>query len=271
MLTHLYLPLIKTPSGFHLRSSTNAVARFVQQHRETLKVFQVLNAAEDHEYVKTFCRKLEDSYFLQELRMDFQHTVGMPQHEEWERAADFLARTGKKDWGHDVHRIRLDRFDLEDIHVGFENADTWRDTKILVLNPRLEWHHGLFLDPNEARSMQAQYLDRKHALGLTNHHDASTEIAIVQDLLGKIGPKIRVISINGYRFWIEPTTQMIWHLRDAVKDSAQSILIKLSLDTADWEFLSERATTMSPRGANTARFLRIDRERRKEELHETHV
>lgn len=102
MLMHLYLPFIKTLDGIHLRSSTPIIAKFILHHRETLKVFQILDTARDHFFVRMFCRKLEDSFSLQELRMDLQHTRGTPLYESWKRAADFLTMTGKKDWYQDV-------------------------------------------------------------------------------------------------------------------------------------------------------------------------
>jgi hypothetical protein len=68
--------------------------------------------------------------------------------------------TGKKGW---VRYTRLDNFDLGDLQIGFENSNTWRNVGILVLNPWLEWHYGLLPDSNDAASVRAWDLNRKHA------------------------------------------------------------------------------------------------------------
>jgi hypothetical protein len=215
-------------------------------------------------YVKHLRRRLKRAFSLQELRMDLAHTINddedIPDNHEWKRAADFLLKTGDHDWGHDSRCIRLDRFDLEDVHVGFESACDWERTKALVLNSLLRWHYRLFPDRDESKSVRGQYQDRRHALGMPiqDRQNTIAELVILQKLLVTTGSNIRVISINEYRFWIEPTTRKIWHLRDSLEGKVQSVLIKRSLDARDWEFLSERATIMPPRGGNTAAFLRTN-------------
>jgi hypothetical protein len=109
-------------------------------------------------YVKHLRRRLKRAFSLQELRMDLAHTINddedIPDNHEWKRAADFLPKTGNHDWGHDLRCIRLDRFDLEDIHAGFESACDWERTKVLVLNSLLRWHYRLFPDRDESKSVR---------------------------------------------------------------------------------------------------------------------
>jgi len=67
---------------------------------------------------------------------------------------------------------------------------------------------------------------------------------------------IMVISIGGFRFWVEPSNRVVWYLSDALKDEVQSLHISHHLNQTDRKFLSERASTVGDRGAGTATFFR---------------
>lgn len=245
---------------------TDVIAKFVERHRETLTLFRVLNLMEDDSPVADLCLKLRPWFTVQELRFEGGDMEDLESEDgwQWPRVGKFISVDGSANysWGGDLRRVRFDKFDITDMHISCTYHPDWARIKILVLNPLLPWHYGLFPDPNESTSILAQDLERKHLLGsvTTSRQRESTERIIVERVIHMETPKptIRVVSINEFRFWIEPDNQRIWHLRDALEDREQSLIVNRSLDARDWEFLSERTATSSVRGSNNATFLRPD-------------
>lgn len=267
-LTHLHLPWVRSERHEyeHPRTMSKIMIAFIESHKPTLQVFQLLNAAEDNRllrYENPLNSALKAWISIKEIRVDSEHTAdhysNVPRGQEWTRPADFLSVDGGGYWGDDLRRARLDRFDLTNIDMGFKSYRAWRNIKVLVLSPRLLWNYGLLPDPHDISSPRLRMRDQDHLLGMRHFAESECEN---KELAGKIsrkmGPSLRVLSIRDCRFWIEKYGGPIWHLGDALADPEQRRQINRALDQRDWDFLSERSTVDTQEAANTAIFLRND-------------
>lgn len=260
------MPLVEDTSvldGRDDKAKTGLVAAFLERHQETLVVFHLLNAADDREEVKQLWYRLKTWLTIEEIRIDSKHTQDHFQEVgpglEWTRTADFLGIDGRDHWGRGLCRARLDRFDLTNIHEGFMFDYTWQKLKVLVLNPQLTWDFGLLREPNDQLSPRVQESEWKHILGSarpTQQQECAEKTMADRIVRRMRSNNIRVISIGDFRFWVEPSNRVVWYLSDALKDEVQSLHITRHLNQTDWEFLSERASTVTDRGASTATFFR---------------
>ncbi|QSZ29511.1 hypothetical protein DSL72_004025 [Monilinia vaccinii-corymbosi] len=267
-LTHLHLPwvLSERHDSDHPRTMSKAMIAFIESHKPTLQVFQLLNAAEDNrllKYENPLNIALKEWMSIKEIRLDSEHTAdhysNVPRGQEWTRPADFLSVDGGGYWGEDLRRARLDRFDLTNIEVGFKSYRAWHNIKVLVLNPRLLWSYCLLRDPHDLSSPRLRMIDRDHLLGMKHFAESECENKdLAERIFRKMGPNLRVLSVRDCRFWIERYGGPIWHLGDALADPEQRRNINRVLDQRDWDFLSERCTTDTQEAANTAMFLRND-------------
>ena len=181
---------------------------------------------------------------------------------EWTRTADCLSTDGRDHWGRHLRRARLDRFDLTGVHHGFMFDYTWEHLTLLVLNPDLLLSFELFINPNNQSSPRVRESAYKHILGSARPEQlVHDEMKIAKAIIRQMGRKnnLRVLSINKFWFWIEPSNKRTWYLSDALEDKVQSLHIQQYLTQADWEFLSEQVTPISDRGASTATFFKYQR------------
>jgi hypothetical protein len=204
---------------------------------------------------------------LEELRINFDqaedHYQDIQPGLEWTVTCDFLGLDGKDKWGRHVRRARLDHFDLTNIHESFMFDFTWQSLRLLVLNPLLPLSRRLFLDPNEPTGLRIRESERRQKLGAPrpDQQRKSDEEVMATQIVSRMGTnsnnlQINLISIGDCRFWVDPSNQKIWHLRDALEDEIQCQQIQQQLTQADWDFLSEQTSVISDRGANTATFFK---------------
>ncbi|KAB8304784.1 hypothetical protein EYC80_004132 [Monilinia laxa] len=267
-LTHLHLPWVQSERHEfdHPRTMSKTMIAFIESHKPTLQVFQLLNAAEDSrllKYENPLNKALKEWMSIKEIRLDSEHTAdhysNVPRGQEWTRPADFLSVDGGGYWGEDLRRARLDRFDLTNIEIGFKSYRAWHNIKVLVLNPRLLWNYCLLQDPHDISSPRLRKIDRDHLLGMKHFAESECENKeLAERISRKMGPNLRVLSIRECRFWIERYGGPIWHFGDALADPEQRRQMNRILDRRDWDFLSERSTTDTQEAANTATFLRND-------------
>jgi hypothetical protein len=233
-----------------------------------LTFFQVVATWEENWQVKELDLRLKPWFSVQEFRLDggdrgHNDLLEVEWWEDWASAGRFLSQDCGRHWGNDLRRVRLDRFNLDDIEEDFEWGCDWERINILILNPLLPCYYGLFPDHNESTSVHTPQFKKRQFTepALLIQRKEPTELTIVERLINKTSKfktDLRVISVNESRFWIEPGNHRIWQLSDALEDKEQSVLVKRSLDARDWEFLSEQLTPYSGRAANNATFLRID-------------
>jgi hypothetical protein len=266
-LTRLYLPLVTDSLAItdDSESDTGLVAAFLERHQGTLLEYHLLNAAEVRNSVRVLWPKVNTWLKLEELRIDLEQTEDY-YHElepglEWTLTREFLGLDGKDNWGRHIRRARLDRFNFTNIHQGFMFDFTWQSLRHLVLNPLFPWSRRLFLDPNEPTGPRIRESERKQILGASRPDrkrkpDEEVMAGEIVSQMGHDNNNLRIISIGDFRFWVEPSNQKIWYLRDAFEDEVQYQQIRQQLTRADWDFLSEQTSVISERGANTATFFR---------------
>jgi hypothetical protein len=226
-----------------------------------------LNAVADKGVVQYFQRRVDSWLRIEEVRIDSVHTddhhrallAGL----EWTRISEYLGVDGRDFWGRHLCRARLDRFDLTGIHDGFLSDYVWQKLKVLVLNPGLAWHEGLFPDPHDHVSPRIGDLNQRQALGLGQPLQAGdcTETKVAERIVRRLKSRsIRVIAVRQFRFWVDLSGRVVWYLQEALEDTVQGPLVHQLLCPKDWAFLSEHSMPNSFHGAGVATFVRCQPE-----------
>lgn len=265
-LTHLYLPFFYSSD---VSNDDKSGARYqpllalLERHKETLLEFHLLNAVADKDVVQYFQRQVNSWLRLEEVRIDSVHTDDHNQvlqaGLEWTRTSEYLGVDGRDFWGRQLYRARLDRFNLTGIHTGFISDYVWQKLRILVLNPSLAWHEGIFPEPHDHVSPRIRDQNQEQALGAGRplQDTDCAEKKMAESIVRRLNSRsIRVIAIHKFRFWVDPSGRVVWYLRDALEDSVQGPLVHQLLSPKDWAFLSERSTPKSYRAAGVASFFR---------------
>lgn len=146
LLTHLTLPLFEDSTLDYgnwgqLYPELKVLSAFLERYRESLLYFRLLNAAEDRCIASTLESYLRGWLSIEELRF----------------GSACIDR-------HDLRRVRIDRFDLEDIEGGFTDPKCFERVKVLVLNTLLPLEYVLKPDPNEFQSPLLREMDRRRVI-----------------------------------------------------------------------------------------------------------
>lgn len=246
-LTHLYLPFFYS-SDVSDNDTSGAkyqpLLALLERHQGTLLEFHLLNAVADKGVVQYFQRRVDSWLRIEEIRVDSVHTddhhrtlsAGL----EWTRTSEYLGVDGRDFWGRRLCRARLDRFDLTGMHNGFLSDYVWQKLKVLVLNPGLAWHEGLFPEPHDHVSPRIRDLNQRQILGLGRPLQAGdcTEKKMAERIVRCLKSRsIRVIAIRQFRFWVDLSGRVVWYLQDALEDTVQGPLVHQLLCPKDWAFL----------------------------------
>ena len=268
-LSRLHMPMVPDrPEDFIATNLTFVcMTEFLKRHEKTLQQYQFFDAARYQRCFSDITRTLVD-WRTEEIRYD-SHSMDpdiVTEGVEFLRVAQYLGIIGDDSWTGGLRRARLDRFNLTNVHKAFDEAfkhrGSWKNIKVLVLNPNLGLHVGLFPEPGGHKSLQRQELELTNILrSIDAPREDEQEMA--ERIIQKMdSDNIRVISIGLQRFWIDHESgprrrRKVWSLRAALQDDAQRRQITEHLNQKDWEFLSERSTDMTRRSANTATFTKI--------------
>jgi hypothetical protein len=139
----------------------------------------------------------------------------------------------------------------------------WQKLKILVLNPNLAWHEGIFPEPHDHVSPRIRDLNQRQALGLGRplQDGDCAEKKMAERIVRRLKSRsIRVIAIQQFCFWVDLSSRVVWYLQDALEDSIQGPLVHRHLSPKDWAFLSERSMPNSDDAVGVATFFRCQPE-----------
>ncbi|KAL9122488.1 MAG: hypothetical protein Q9187_000963 [Circinaria calcarea] len=145
-------------------------------------------------------------------------------------------------WGSDLQRLRIDQLDFDGLVLdGFATPEL-AHLKLLMLYP---WSLRLS-SSNSQKSLPAD---------MNSFNEGRIALGIISENL----PRLRVLVIGGYQFWVErspavnatddatvpsrsnviKTTTKLWHFLYAQKDAQQRLQIAHCLLGHDWSFLNE--------------------------------
>lgn len=212
----------------------------IQKHETTLHQVTLFNAWQDgssdcsgtvrelsHDWVCSFATQ---ELVLGTLSPDLYHVYALTRIPEPNLLRDYYYMFRKAvngpQWGSDLRRLRIDLVDFEGLSLDGFVTPALANLKTLMLYP---WSaHSTTLPPNTP---------------LPSDPSTFKEGQIALDIISKNLPRLRVLAIGGYRFWVEqrPATDgtgpKLWHLSHARADAHQRLEIACHLSSRDWNFL----------------------------------
>ncbi|MCJ1400983.1 hypothetical protein MMC11_004194 [Xylographa trunciseda] len=140
------------------------------------------------------------------------------------RCPDFLDR-----WGHELQRLRIDHVNIEELNIEEIGCLPSKNSlRILMLSPR---------------SFGSKIIGVEEPACLESFPEGRFALAISQFWF----PALRVLVLNGYRFWLElpdretqsSAVVKVWHFITAQFDTIQSVEIQKWITPRDRKFLSD--------------------------------
>ena len=230
------------------------IKSLIERHETTLHQVTLLNAWQDGgEDGSGTVRELNHdwccSFFTQELVLGtaspdfYRYVVRHPRLPILCNSFYMSRRTidGPR-WGSNLQRLRIDQLDFDGLVLdGF-------------VTPELEYLKILMLHPWSVSSSSSNL-----KASLPSDMKSFKEGRLALDIISENLPRLRVLVIGGYRFWIErrlngngtngatghsrsstfKDTTKLWHLSTAQKDRQQYIQMARDLSSRDWSFLDD--------------------------------
>ena len=230
------------------------INRLIQRHETTLHQVTLLNAWQDgggegSGTVRELSHDWSCSFSTQELVLgtlspDFYRHMHPTPRPNTLRNSFYMPRKaidGPR-WGSSLQRLRIDQLDFDGLMIdGF-------------VTPELAYLKVLMLHPWSVRSSSS-----KSTVSLPSNMNSFKEGRIALGIISENLPRLRILVIGGYRFWVErrpavnatddawvpsrsntiKNTMKLWHFLHAQNDAQQRVQIARSLSSRDWSFLDD--------------------------------